>query len=91
MGWNQVRFNRHSPVTQKVTNHSFFYFVHSYYANPEDKRMIVGETDYGIPFPSILARSHVFGVQFHPEKSQCAGLQVLKNFIGFKHVDHSGH
>ena len=81
MGWNQVSVRKSSALLARVKNLSYFYFVHSYYANPEDKALILGETDYGVKFPSVLARGTVSAVQFHPEKSQSSGLQVLKNFI----------
>ncbi len=81
MGWNQVDLKRTSKITAKLKNHSYFYFVHSYYSKPADKSLIVGKTDYGISFPAVLASENIFAVQFHPEKSQKAGLQILKNFI----------
>jgi len=81
MGWNQVRICKQSPLLGGVKNNSYFYFVHSYYADPEDKRLVVGEADYGVRFPAVLASGNVFAVQFHPEKSQRSGLEILKNFI----------
>lgn len=81
MGWNDVRLKNKSPLIYGIKNKSYFYFVHSYYARPKNKNLVVGETDYGGTFPAILALDNVFGVQFHPEKSQRAGLKVLKNFI----------
>lgn len=81
MGWNQVNLERTSKLTAKIKNKSFFYFVHSYYGKPMDRKLIVGTTDYGVSFPAILASENVYAVQFHPEKSQTAGLQILKNFI----------
>ena len=82
MGWNRVRFKQSSPLLSRVKDKSHFYFVHSYYAEPSDKSLVIGETDYGVDFPSILASRNIFAVQFHPEKSQHAGLEILKNFIG---------
>lgn len=81
MGWNQVSVRKSSALLKRVKNLSHFYFVHSYYANPEDKASILGETSYGVKFPSVIAAGTVWAVQFHPEKSQSSGLQVLKNFI----------
>ncbi|MEM1304542.1 MAG: imidazole glycerol phosphate synthase subunit HisH [Planctomycetota bacterium] len=82
MGWNQVTF----PSTDRpalfddVAEGEHFYFVHSYYVEPADAAVIATETDYGGPFCSSVARGKVFATQFHPEKSQAAGLKVLKNF-----------
>lgn len=81
MGWNQVQLERRVPFVSRIKNGSYFYFVHSYYAEPKDKSLIVGETNYGVDFPSILTSGNIFAVQFHPEKSQRAGLEILKNFI----------
>lgn len=81
MGWNDVRLKNKSPLTKGLEDKSYFYFVHSYYASPKNKNLIVGETSYGGFFPSILASNNIFAVQFHPEKSQRAGLAVLKNFV----------
>ncbi len=81
MGWNQVRFQKTSPLVSRVKNDSYFYFVHSYYATPKDENLILGETNYGVAFPAMLSSGNIFAVQFHPEKSQNAGLQILKNFI----------
>ena len=81
MGWNQVCFQKRSPLLSSVPNNSYFYFVHSYYAEPKNQGSILGKTNYGTVFPSVLASDNVFAVQFHPEKSQQAGLQILKNFI----------
>ncbi|OGW85524.1 MAG: imidazole glycerol phosphate synthase, glutamine amidotransferase subunit [Omnitrophica bacterium RIFCSPHIGHO2_02_FULL_46_11] len=82
MGWNQVSFKRRSlPIVAKLKDNGYFYFVHSYYAKPKDSRLICGETNYGIKFPALLGAENIFAVQFHPEKSQRLGLQILKNFI----------
>lgn len=84
MGWNQVRFTRKSLLTKNLSEReSFFYFVHSFYAKPADQSSVLGITDYGIKFASILEREPVFAVQFHPEKSQRAGLKILENFISY--------
>lgn len=86
MGWNQVRQSepddetlRH-PLWAGIPDHSYFYFVHSYYAQPESSRHVVGWTDYGDPFASAVARDNIFATQFHPEKSAAMGLRLYKNF-----------
>ncbi|HLD56479.1 MAG TPA: imidazole glycerol phosphate synthase subunit HisH [Candidatus Omnitrophota bacterium] len=81
MGWNQVNWVKPSPIVKGVKTQSYFYFVHSYFADPKDRSLIVGNTDYSVKFPSVLANGTVFAVQFHPEKSQNKGLKILKNFI----------
>ena len=82
MGWNSVRFNDQHPVLAGIPQGSYFYFVHSYYAAPEDPAGVSGTTEYGIPFCSVYARENLVATQFHPEKSGPAGLQIYKNFIG---------
>lgn len=83
MGWNQVKQTRPHPLWRDIPDNSRFYFVHSYYASPLMPEDIVGQTQYGATFASALARGSVFGVQFHPEKSQKHGLQLLKNFLSW--------
>src|SRR5262249_32708893 len=80
MGWNEVRIRRRSPILQGIEDGSHFYFVHSYYVVPRDPAVIATETDYAAPFCSSIWRDNVFATQFHPEKSQAAGLRLLKNF-----------
>jgi glutamine amidotransferase len=80
MGWNQVRFRRRPPVFDGVPDGSHFYFVHSYYVVPNDASVIASETEYSATFCSSVWRDNLVAVQFHPEKSQAAGLRVLKNF-----------
>lgn len=82
MGWNQVRQKGH-PMWQGIEQDSRFYFVHSYYAEPVRETDTRGTTDYGILFTSVIARDNVFAVQFHPEKSQAAGLKLLENFVSW--------
>lgn len=80
MGWNVVHFTREHPLARGLAEEAHFYFVHSYRtegASPED---VLGVTEYGSPFPAVVARNNILGVQFHPEKSQAAGLRVLRNF-----------
>lgn len=84
MGWNQVRLKRNVPIVSRIKDGSYFYFVHSYFGCPKNVKLVVAKTKYGVEFPSILASDNTFAVQFHPEKSQNAGLQILKNFIALK-------
>jgi glutamine amidotransferase len=80
VGWNQVAQMRSHPLFNDVANGSFFYFVHSYYCEPVEQQVVIGETPYGMNYASVVAHNNICGVQFHPEKSQHAGLQLLKNF-----------
>ncbi len=80
VGWNQVEQRGSHPLLEGVSDREFFYFVHSFYCEPFDESVVVGETDYGRSYASIVARENVCGVQFHPEKSQAAGLRLLRNF-----------
>ncbi len=85
MGWNQVYRNNHGvaphPIWGEVPDGSYFYFVHSFYAQPSDARHSVGETDYGQRFSSAIARDNIFATQFHPEKSADHGLSLYRNFL----------
>lgn len=81
MGWNQVHQSHEHPMWADIAQDSRFYFVHSYYVNVADDKLIAGRTHYGLEFTSAIAHENVFAVQFHPEKSQKAGLQLLKNFL----------
>ncbi|MBR6001103.1 MAG: imidazole glycerol phosphate synthase subunit HisH, partial [Oxalobacter sp.] len=81
MGWNQVTQYGSHPLWQGVKDKSFFYFVHSFYAVPENDVNIVGMTDYGEPFCSAVAKDNIFATQFHPEKSASVGLQLYRNFL----------
>jgi glutamine amidotransferase len=80
MGWNQVQFRRRPAIMDGIEDGAHFYFVHSYYVVPRDRGVIATETDYSSPFCSSIWRDNLFAVQFHPEKSQAAGLRLLKNF-----------
>jgi glutamine amidotransferase len=80
VGWNQVRQQNSNPLFEGIKDSAFFYFVHSYYCEPGDAEVIAGETDYGVAYASVVARENLFGVQFHPEKSQQDGLRMLANF-----------
>ena len=84
VGWNQVRQPRAHWLLDGIEDQTFFYFVHSFYCEPEDPAVIIGETDYGGAYASIVAEGLISGVQFHPEKSQAAGLRLLGNFGGRK-------
>jgi glutamine amidotransferase len=80
MGWNQVRFRARPPIFAGIDDGEHFYFVHSYYVVAKDSSVIATETEYPAAFCSSIWRDNLFAVQFHPEKSQAAGLRVLKNF-----------
>ncbi|MFC1947177.1 imidazole glycerol phosphate synthase subunit HisH [Chloroflexota bacterium] len=81
MGWNQVNQKITHPVFEGVPDNSNFYFVHSYYVDPEDKSLVAGTTEYGVDFCSMIAQGNMIGTQFHPEKSGDAGLKILDNFL----------
>jgi glutamine amidotransferase len=81
MGWNRVSQTVDHPLWQGIPNNSYFYFVHSFYAQPVDRGHVAGETVYGDAFCSAIARDNIFATQFHPEKSATAGLQLYKNFV----------
>ena len=83
MGWNEVRQAGAHALWRDIDNGARFYFVHSYYVEPTAPDAIIGTTDYGIPFTSAVARANIFAVQFHPEKSAQAGLQLLGNFMNW--------
>jgi glutamine amidotransferase len=80
IGWNQVELQRADPLLEGIPDGSYFYFVHSYHARLAREQDALGVADYGEPFPAIVRRGNVWGAQFHPEKSQDAGLRLLKNF-----------
>jgi glutamine amidotransferase len=81
MGWNRVSQAQPHPLWNGIADNSYFYFVHSYYAQPAERAHVAGETDYGAPFASAVARDNIFATQFHPEKSASAGLQLYRNFV----------
>ncbi|MGD8785124.1 MAG: imidazole glycerol phosphate synthase subunit HisH [Thioalkalispiraceae bacterium] len=83
MGWNQVQQTYQHPLWNDIPQDERFYFVHSYYVEPVEMGMIAGSTHYGISFTSAVAKDNVFATQFHPEKSQHAGLQLYKNFLNW--------
>lgn len=84
MGWNRVDQAKQHPLWNGIKSGERFYFVHSYYVQPADDRDITATTDYTVVFTSAIARDNLFAVQFHPEKSQRAGLKLLENFLGWE-------
>ena len=85
MGWNTISVRRRDcPLTAGVQNNDYFYFVHSFYAAPREKEVVLSTTRYGTEFCSSVWRDNIFATQFHPEKSQQAGLRVVQNFIAFE-------
>jgi glutamine amidotransferase len=84
MGWNRVQQVEPHALWAGIADNDYFYFVHSYYAQPGNTTHAVGVTDYGAPFASAVARDNIFATQFHPEKSANAGLQLYKNFVHWK-------
>ena len=82
MGWNRLLIKHKSPLLNDIAEGSMVYFAHSYYVEPENKDIIMTETDYGINFASSICKNNLFGIQFHPEKSSEIGLKMLKNFGG---------
>ncbi|MEK5146963.1 imidazole glycerol phosphate synthase subunit HisH [Psychrobacillus sp. FSL K6-4615] len=80
MGWNQVTDVQNHFLFEDIPDETDFYFVHSYFAMPENREDILGETNYGINFASVIGNSQVMGVQFHPEKSGKYGIQLLDNY-----------
>lgn len=80
IGWNEVRIRRETALLDGVPDGSYFYFVHSFFVASDRDADVIGTTDYGIDYASIAGDGRAFGVQFHPEKSQDAGLKILKNF-----------
>ena len=84
MGWNEVLQENAHPVWAGISDRSRFYFVHSYYPAPADRTLSAARCVYGVPFTCAVARDNIFAVQFHPEKSQSAGLQLLSNFVRWR-------
>ncbi|HEX5127523.1 MAG TPA: imidazole glycerol phosphate synthase subunit HisH [Rhodocyclaceae bacterium] len=83
MGWNNVQSRMSHPLWNDIENGERFYFVHSYCCVPDDAAVIAATTDYGTPFTCAVARDNIFAIQFHPEKSASAGLQLLNNFMNW--------
>jgi len=84
MGWNRVHQDRAHPIWAGVADESWFYFVHSYHADPADPAHSAGSTEYGRRFTCVLARDNIFATQFHPEKSAAQGLALYRNFLHWK-------
>ena len=82
MGWNTIDIVKSNPLLEGVEDGSYVYFVHSYYPQPTDPKVIITTTEYGVKFPSMVAKRNLFATQFHPEKSSKTGLTILKNFVG---------
>jgi len=81
MGWNEVHQVKKHPLWQGIPDMTRFYFVHSYYVDAVDRELLAGVVRYGVNADAALARDNLFAVQFHPEKSHTAGLQLLRNFL----------
>ncbi len=81
MGWNQVKQRLSHPIFDGIPDEANFYFVHSYYVEPEDKSLIAADTDYGVTICSVIAKGNLIATQFHPEKSGESGLRMYRNFI----------
>jgi len=84
MGWNEVLQRRRHALWAGIADRSRFYFVHSYFPAPRDEGLTAATCVYGMPFTCAVARDNIFAVQFHPEKSQSAGLQLLSNFVRWR-------
>ena len=81
MGWNQLNIQLESDLMHHLEEQNYVYFVHSYYCAPTDGDTVVASVDYGVEFAAIVQQDNIYGVQFHPEKSQKTGLQILANFL----------
>ena len=95
MGWNRVKFKNRQEggggIFEGISDGSYFYFVHSYYCQASEEKIIRGSTDYGINFTSVIEDKNIFGVQFHPEKSGENGLKLLKNFVDIVYANNTGN
>lgn len=87
IGWNQVRQTRSHPVLEGIPDNTDFYFVHSYYVDTPDDTLVLGQTDYGVTFPAMIAAGSLVATQFHPEKSGRWGLALLKNWVQLVEVE----
>lgn len=84
MGWNRVRQDRPHPLWAGIPDDAYFYFVHSFYAQPSDAALTVGSAEHGVRFTCAVARDNIFATQFHPEKSAALGLRLYANFVGWQ-------
>jgi glutamine amidotransferase len=85
IGWNQLHFEKDSSLLEGLQPGDYVYFNHSYYCEPAEQADTLISTEYGLRYASAVQRGNLFGVQFHPEKSQRVGLQILRNFVGWQH------
>jgi len=85
IGWNQLHFEKANPLLEGLQPGDYVYFNHSYYCEPAEQADTLISTEYGLRYASSIQRGNLFGVQFHPEKSQRVGLQILRNFVGWQH------
>jgi imidazole glycerol-phosphate synthase subunit HisH len=85
IGWNQLHFEKDSPLLEGLQPGDYVYFNHSYYCEPAEQADTLISTEYGLRYASAVQRGNLFGVQFHPEKSQRVGLQILRSFVGWQH------
>jgi len=83
IGWNDLKKTNHSKILENIPDNSDFYFVHSFVASDIEAKYVCGESYYGSIFPSLIENENIFGVQFHPEKSQKYGLKIIENFLNF--------
>lgn len=82
-GWNQLLIEQQSPLLEDLAVGSYAYFNHGYYCDPARAGDVLARTDYGVKYASVVGRGRLYGVQFHPEKSQAVGLKMLRNFVEF--------
>ncbi len=88
IGWNQLELVQpECPLFQSVANGAHAYFVHSFYPQPQDDSIVISRTDYGVSFASAVWRENVYATQFHPEKSQAVGMQMLRNFVAIANAN----
>lgn len=83
MGWNTLRQIRPHRIFDGIPDNTYFYFLHSYYVEPEEQGVVIGEAEYGVPFAAVIARDNIVATQFHPEKSGACGLRMYVNFIRY--------